>query len=101
MYEEASLPVSAGDTVTAGFGILTAVSLKMWVIWYVALCCAVCVCVCVCVCVRVRVRVRACVRSLYWCEGTVTTKNVRKYTTNDKRVMSHKTWILRPLFKSV
>lgn len=43
MYVEASVPVSAGNTVTAGFVILTAVSLKFWVIRYVALCCAVCV----------------------------------------------------------
>jgi hypothetical protein len=43
MCEEASVPVSAGNTVTTGFGVLTAVSLKIWVFWYVALCCAVCV----------------------------------------------------------
>jgi hypothetical protein len=29
MYEEASVPVSAGNTVTAAFGVLTAMSLKI------------------------------------------------------------------------
>lgn len=43
MYEEASVPVSAGNTVTAGFGVLTAVSLKIRVVRYVAPCCAVCI----------------------------------------------------------
>jgi len=69
MYEEASVPVSAGNTVTAGFDILTAVSPKIWVFWYVALCCAVCV-------------VRTIARALW------TPKNIRKYTPNNKRVMS-------------
>lgn len=43
MYEEVSVPVSAGNTATAEFGVLTAVSLRIWVVRYVALCCAVCV----------------------------------------------------------